>query len=265
MADTADGVGRRSAAGAVSPDLTEDQFLGGRLTCLQPAKGFRAGADTVLLAAAVPAQSGQHVIELGCGVGIASLCVWKRVPDVAVTGLELNAESVALARENATRNAAGRAFTTIEADVTTLPKSLPRHHSDHVFFNPPFLDEQRASVGAVEAKARAIAHARTGLDLWIKSGLALLKPKGTLTIIHRADALGRLLAGLTTGCGDIEVIPIHAYAGRDAIRVIIRAVKGRRGPLRIRPSVVLHQEGGAFTAQIDAVLRDGQPLVTSVP
>ena len=52
-------------------DLREDGFLGGRLRIAQPAQGYRAGADAVMLAAACPARPGQSVLELGCGAGVA--------------------------------------------------------------------------------------------------------------------------------------------------------------------------------------------------
>lgn len=59
---------------------SHDQFLGGRLMVAQPKTGYRAGVDPVLLAASVPAVRGESVLELGCGVGVASLCLAARVP-----------------------------------------------------------------------------------------------------------------------------------------------------------------------------------------
>ncbi|MEY2961347.1 MAG: hypothetical protein RLZ60_1177, partial [Pseudomonadota bacterium] len=56
-------------------DLSCDNFLNGKVRVWQPINGYRAGVDPVLLAAAVPAKSGQTVLELGCGVGTASLCL----------------------------------------------------------------------------------------------------------------------------------------------------------------------------------------------
>ena len=40
-------------------------FLGGRLRLWQPARGYRSGADAVMLAAACPARPGERVLELG--------------------------------------------------------------------------------------------------------------------------------------------------------------------------------------------------------
>src|SRR5574343_1545621 len=84
--------------------LTDDKFLCGRLRLWQPAQGYRAATDPVLLAAACPATAGQSVLDLGCGAGAAALCLAARVPDLALAGLELQPEYADLARRNAARN-----------------------------------------------------------------------------------------------------------------------------------------------------------------
>jgi tRNA1(Val) A37 N6-methylase TrmN6 len=84
--------------------VTVDGFLGGRLRLAQPETGYRAGIDPVLLAAACPAQTGQEVLELGCGVGVASLCLGWRVPGLALSGVEIMGDYAQIARENAARN-----------------------------------------------------------------------------------------------------------------------------------------------------------------
>ena len=69
-------------------ETREDAFLGGRLTIRQPVRGYRAGADPVFLAAAVAAKPGERVLELGCGVGTALLCLGARVAGLDLTGVE---------------------------------------------------------------------------------------------------------------------------------------------------------------------------------
>ena len=39
-------------------EITEDSFLGGKIKIFQPKNGFRAGLDSVLLAASINAKSG---------------------------------------------------------------------------------------------------------------------------------------------------------------------------------------------------------------
>ena len=104
----------------VSESLTLDRFLGGRLTIAQPKRAFRAGHDTVLLAAAVPAGPREFVLELGAGAGVASLCLAVRVPDVRLLGIELNPELVRLANENAVRNGMGERVRFEAGDVPAL-------------------------------------------------------------------------------------------------------------------------------------------------
>ena len=85
-------------SGQAETDLTHDAFLGGRLRLWQPRQGYRAGMDAVLLSASVPANKGERVLELGCGVGTAILCLGTRVEGVDLTGVERDAAFAALAR-----------------------------------------------------------------------------------------------------------------------------------------------------------------------
>ena len=243
--------------------VTEDAFLGGRLRLFQPRNGFRAGLDSVMLAAAVPAQNGETIADLGSGVGTASLCLMARVPGLNLTVIEIDQGLVELANANFRANKIDGTFHAIAGDALALEREIPRNAFDHVLTNPPFLDSASATTGPDQGKARAIAQAAQSTDLWYKTALALLKPKGTLTLIQRADMLSEILQRLEPGTGDIEVLPLYASPTAPAIRVIIRARKGRRGPLRILPPLILHQADGSFTSAAEAVLRNGCALITS--
>ena len=62
------------------PSFTEDRLLGGRIRLRQPATGYRVAIDPVFLAASVPAEPHQLVLDVGCGAGAAMLCLAARVP-----------------------------------------------------------------------------------------------------------------------------------------------------------------------------------------
>lgn len=239
----------------------DDAFLGGRLVLRQPARGYRAGADAVMLAAACPAQSGQRVLELGCGAGVALFCLGARVPGLDLTGLELQPGLADLARHNAA--ATGIPARILTGDLSALPPELRAESFDHVIANPPFFGPGTRAPDASRASAR---HEETPLDAWIDVGLRRLHPGGWLVLIHRAEALDRILSALPGRAGSAAVLPVAARRGHDAGRVIVAARKGARGPLRLLAPFVLHErqaherDGEDLTPAAQAVLRHGAAL-----
>ncbi len=262
MTDTTDNPAA-DAAHAVPPGLTDDAFLGGRLRILQPEKGFRAGIDSVFLAAAVPAEGKEEAFEAGIGTGVAALCLLARVPEARVTGLEVTVRYAMIAEQNAARNGMAERMTVIRGDLKdALRRDLatyPEHGSfAHVFANPPYLDPNRTVSSPSPLKTVAHAASPDDLDLWIKVLHAMVEARGTMTMVHRAEMLGRILAGMEGKFGDIAVAPLYARNGMAASRVIVQGVKGSKAPLRLLPGLVLHAEGSKFTPEADAVLRHGQ-------
>ena len=246
--------------------LREDGFLGGRLRIAQPARGYRAGADAVMLAAACPARPGQSVLELGCGAGVALLCLGARVPDLALTGLELQPAYAALARRNAQENRIPARI--LEGDLGQMPTELRAESFDHVIANPPYFLGGTLAPYAGRGTAR---HEDTPLEDWIGVGLRRLRPGGEITLIQRADRLGAILSALAEKAGAIKILPISARAGREAGRVIVTARKGARTPLRLLSAFILHAnpshsaDAEDLTEAAQAVLRVGAALAPAGP
>ncbi len=64
---------------------------------------------------------GDHVLEAGCGAGAASLCLLARVPGAKVTGVEIDPDLAALARDNAAANGFSERFEVICSQTSTAP------------------------------------------------------------------------------------------------------------------------------------------------
>lgn len=249
---------------------TEDAFLGGKLIIRQPKPGPRAGIDAVFLAAACPARAGDSVLEAGAGSGIVSLAVARRVPGAAVIGVEIDPRLASLANANAASNGLTPMARFIAGDVTRgagafADLGLAPSSFDHVLANPPFLAAGEARLPPDAMLRRAHAADPGEWEGWVRFLSAFARPKGTLTLIHRADALPRLLPLLERRFGSLTVYPLFPRRGEAANRILIQGVKGSKGPFQMREGLALHRENGGFTNQAAAVLREGVRLELHAP
>lgn len=246
---------------APAADVTEDRLLGGRVVLHQPRHGYRAAIDPVLLAAAVPAQAGETILDIGCGVGAATLCLAMRVEDCRVTGIDAQRDLVRLAGDNIVLNDVASRVTVMSGDLLRPPPRLAPGSFAHVMANPPYLDAASGTPPPDRGKANAHVEGEADLAAWVNFALAMVRSKGSITFIHRADRLDRLLAELSGRAGAIEFFPLWAGEGKPAKRIILRARKGVATPMRVLPGLVLHEADGRYTAAADAVLRDARALV----
>jgi tRNA1(Val) A37 N6-methylase TrmN6 len=245
---------------AFEPTITEDRLLSGRVLLRQPADGYRAAIDPVFLAAAVAAEPQQLVLDVGCGPGAAMLCLAARAPHCRVVGLEMQRDLVRLAGDNAILNAMETRVSVMIGDLLHPPPRLSPGAFDHVMANPPFNERGRAIPSVNLGKADATIEGDADLGAWVRFSLAMVRPKGTVTFIHRADRIDALLAQIAGRAGEVVVFPLWGGQGRAATRVLVRARKQIAAPARLAPGLVLHEPDGRFTAAADAVLREGRGL-----
>lgn len=252
---------------ANSPDTTCDMFLGDRLTIRQPAKGYRAGVDAVLLAASVrPKSHASALLDVGAGAGTIGLCAAQRLPWLNAVLLEREAALFALSLHNISENRLDGRVRAVQASVTSRASDLTAagilpESFDICVANPPFHDEDAGTAAGDALKAASHAMPADALEDWARFMARMTKPGGQALMIHKAEALPRILAVFAPRFGRLRILPIHARPDTSAIRVIVEGVKGSRAPLEIRPGFVLHGEGNAFTPAASAILRQGAALV----
>jgi len=242
---------------------SEDAVLGGRLILRQPFSGHRVGHDAILLAAAVSAHAGEQAIDLGAGVGAAGLALAQRIEGLNVTLVEIDPMLATLARDNAERNGLAARVRAVCLDIGASAAAfaaagLATGAADCVLMNPPF----NAQTNPSPEPSRRLAYAAThgALRQWVDTASRLLRPSGPLTLIWRADGIAEVLAALDSGFGAASLLPIYGKPGSPAIRILVRAIKGSRAPLRLLPGLLLADASGKPTAEVDAVLRGGGTL-----
>lgn len=241
-------------------ETKEDRLMDGRVRVVQPVRGYRAGLDAGLLAAACPAAPGERVIEAGCGAGAVLCQVAVRQPGVRLLGLERDPAAAALARASLALNGLEDRARVVEGDVAAGFRALGEPTLDWALSNPPFFDDPRA-LRAPDPAKRGAWIADDGLAAWTGFLLKAVREGGSVVMIHRADRLAELLALLGTKAGSFQIRPIQPFADAPAKRLVIRAVKTGKAPLRLLPPLVLHRRGEtAYTPEAHAILRGDAPL-----
>ena len=237
-------------------------FFGQQIRLAQSDTGHRAGTDAILLASLVEASEAGLVVDAGAASGAAGLCVARRFPSAKVRLIEIDQGQIALARQNIAMNDFSDRVEVLHGDLLGSyeereKQSLTKEEADCVITNPPYLDAAAHRVSPDQDKSRAHMMPQEGLTNWLKSCAALLKPKGRLHMIHRADQLPEILSALPKNFGAIRIIPIHPRDDQHATRLLLSATKNSRAPLTLVPGFILHEANGQFTTKAKA-LHEGQ-------
>ncbi|MGN6146320.1 MAG: tRNA1(Val) (adenine(37)-N6)-methyltransferase [Mesorhizobium sp.] len=241
---------------------TVDAFHRGRFFLVQPAaSGHRAGMDAMMLAASVPSAFAGRLADFGAGAGAAGLAVLSRCAAAEAVLVERSSEMAAFAEATLAHpgNAALRSRASIlGADVTLTGRArvaagLADNAFDFVIMNPPFnAGVDRATPDALKRAAHVM---EDGLyERWVRSAAAVVKPRGGLAVIARPEQLAELVAAVSGRFGGAEILAIHPRADAAAIRIVLRAWRGSRAKLSLKPPLVLHESGSdRFSARADAI------------
>jgi len=240
--------------------VTRDAFLGGRLTVSQPQHGFRAGLDSVLLGASVSVGRAA-LLDLGSGVGTAALVAMAHAPAINAVLAEQNAEMLALAQTNIADNNLDDRARTLAVDVSAKgavrqAAGLQENAFDAVIANPPFFADGAGTLAGDASRANARHMDSEALDLWVKTAAGCAAGGGEIIFVYPAENLSPLLSAFERRFGGITVLPLTPRPGAAASRVLVRGIKGSRGPLTLLASRPLHDDTGrGFQPAFDAIFR----------
>lgn len=241
--------------------ITQDYLLGKRLQIRQPSEGYRAAIDPIFLAASLHPDRGTTVLDMGAGVGTAALCLATRVPHCRIVGLEMQREVVRLASENVQLNAMRDRIEILSGDLLRPPPRLAAGTFAHVMANPPYLEASHHTTSHLPQKSQSHGEGEAKLEDWVRFALLMVRPRGTVTFIHRADRLDHLLSLFMGKLGDVIIYPLWPKYGRAAKRVLIQGSKNSKGSLRLAPGMILHEADGGYTKEADAILRNAEGLI----
>ncbi len=240
----------------MSEACSEGTLLGGRIRYRQRVQGYRTGIEPILLAACVPAQPGERVVEAGTGAGPGLLALHARVPGFSGLGVERDPNLAEIAAANFALNGASALI----AHCQPIEHWRPEGPYDHAFANPPWHRDD--STESPDPRRKSAKQAKPDLlAIWIAALAAPLRRRGTLSLVLPAASFAQAAAALATcHCAELRLVPLWPHQNEAAKLIILQAIKEGRGASRILPGLVLHEPTGAYTPEATAILRDGGRL-----
>lgn len=247
----------------IDNEVIETTLLNGRVKLLQPKLGFHASIDTIFLAAAAPVKERMNMLDVGCGVGSAGLCVLTRAKNIHLTGIDIQGDLIDLAMQNAALNGLSEHTRFVQGDIRH-EKLVTDNDFQVVLMNPPYQEGGTHTPSPTRNKALSHGEEASGATLedWVKYAHKKLKQAGTLVMIHRADRMSEIVAVLERRrwFGSLVIYPLFSRAGDDAKRVIIRARKERFAPMVLKTGMVIHETDGKYTGGAQSVLSAAEAL-----
>lgn len=206
---------------------------------------FPLGSDSQALGGFAQVRRGEKVCDLGCGSGVLGLYLLAREPSLRLTGLELDDNAAALARENFAAN--GLDASVLRGDLRRVRELLPAGAFDLAVSNPPYF---AAGSGAAAAGQRGTARSELTCTLAELCGAAayLLRSGGQFCLVHRAERLAELMALLRSyKLEPKELQTVQKTIDTPPRLVLLRCRKDGGTGLDIRPPLLLQNGDGTET------------------
>ncbi len=246
--------------------VTRDDVLFGALTLRQPESGPRVNVDTILLAAYVRGTFGgrqARAADLGCATGAVALIMALRFPTLSVIGLDIQKELVDLARENAGLNGLSGRVSFHRGDLRQESPCLPPQSFDLVAANPPYEEPGRGRPSSSPAERAARYGDYCSLSDIAQAGRRLLKHRGRMYVVFRADRTAELLSELSgSGLEPKRIRFVHPLPDRKASVVLAEALRGGRRGMIVEPPLFIEDGRGEYTEELlSAYTKEGLPCL----
>lgn len=212
---------------------------------------FKLSTDSVLLADFVRLRGAKRGIDLGCGSGILSLLLARRDEGLSMTGLELQPEAAAAARENAALNGMDGRIELLEGDIRQHRALFRAGSFDLAVSNPPYFPADRGAVAPRTDRAAARAETSCSLSELCEAAAFLLRTGGSFFLVHRPERLSELCVCLSAHGLEPKRLRLVCHRTENAPSlVLLEARRGGKPGLRIEPLLVLTAPDGTESEEV---------------
>ena len=230
---------------------------------IQDSERFQFGIDAVLLAdfAAGSVNKGDRIIDLGTGSGIIPLLMAKKVVSTGsttttpiFTGLEIQRDSADMAAQSMALNGLEKQIKIVCGDLKNAGDLFTRHSFNVVTCNPPYMIVQHGKGNESDAKSIARHELLCTLEDVVAAAEALLASHGKFFMIHRPFRLPEIFSALEKHKLEMKRMRlIQPFADKEPNMVLIEARKNAKRRLKIEPPLIVRDDNGIYTAEVQAI------------
>lgn len=215
---------------------------------------FPPGTDSFVLSALPRLKTGMRVCDLGCGTGLLSLLLLQRQPELQVTGVELDEHAAALARKAVEENGITDRMQVLRGDLRQIRSLLPAGAFDLVVCNPPYYVSGGGRLPTRDAMRTARAELSCTAEDACAAAAYLLRWGGSFCLVHKPERLTDLLCAMRAASLEPKRLRfVCPRMGSTPSLVLLEGRRGGRPGLEIPSPLVLCQENGSPTAELDAI------------
>ena len=218
---------------------------------IQDPKRFCFGIDAVILSGFAEVKKGENVMDLCSGTGIIPILLEAKTEGSHFTGLEIQEESVEMARRSVRLNGLEDKVTIDFGDVKNTEALYRASSFDVVTVNPPYMNEGGGLKNGYSPKTIARHEVLCSLEDVVDAAARLLVPQGRLYMVHRPHRLTDIMVTLRNHRLEPKRLRfVHSYADREPVMVLVEAVSNGKPMVKVMPPLIIYKEDGEYTGEI---------------
>lgn len=204
--------------------------LGNGYKIVQDKTKFCFGTDAVILANFVNLNKINTILDIGCGNGIIPILLCEKKDSLCVTGIDIQEDSVFLAKENASFNNLSNRINIILEDVKNIPVFFKGKKFDAVVTNPPYVKNLGGILSESDSLKISRHEIKCTLEDVIKNAAYVLNSRGKFFMVHRATRITEIISTLKKYNLEPKTLRfVHSNSNNNvsnANMVLIEAIRG---------------------------------------
>ena len=218
---------------------------------IQNPSQFCFGMDAVLLTAFADVKKGGKMLDLGTGTGIIPILMEAKTDGEHFVGLEIQEDSVDMARRSVELNALAEKIEIVEGDIKDASKIFGKSKFDVVTSNPPYMIYNHGLVNPHMPKAIARHEVLCELEDVIREASALLVPGGHFFMVHRPFRISEIFCLMTKYKLEPKRMRlVYPYIDKEPNMVLLEGCRGGKSRITIEKPLIVYQSPNVYTDEI---------------